>query len=86
MGVIGVVVLLKTLAHSLTLGTLLTVSMMMKLMCYKEEIILLVEQTIFVFVFVFKTLDMHVKIKPFKCNCGSVYGSKLWSLADFCCS
>jgi len=39
---------------------------------------------------IFKTLDMHIKIKLFKSYC-SIYGSELWSLEDdflkdFCCS
>ena len=76
-------------AHILYLGTLSTVSVMIKMLCYEEETILLAKQIMF-FCF-FKTLDVHVKIKLCKSYCSSMYSSVLWSLEndvlqDFCCS
>jgi len=84
-----VVDLLKTSPHIPTLGTLLIVIEIIKMMCCTEDVILLFKQTMY-FCF-FKTLDMHIKIKLFKFYCSSIYGSELWSLEDdvlhdFCCS
>jgi len=60
--------------------TLLIVIVVIKMMFRNEDAILLVERTMFWFLF--KTLDMHIKIKLFKSYRSSNYGSKLWSLKD----
>jgi len=75
-----VVDLLNTSPHILTLGTLIIVIVMIKIMFCKEDVILQFKRTMF-FCF-FTTLDMHFKIKLLKSYCSSIYGSELWSLED----
>jgi len=75
-----VVDLLTTSPHILTLSTLLIVIVMIKIIFYKEGVVLLVNRTMF-FVF-FQDTGYTYKLKLCRSYCSGTYGNEVRSLED----